>query len=70
MPRARAPLRVGVRTSAFRVTGRFRADADPPDIHLLISSLRVFRPANRPEFQASFGRDMPAPATSRPKRIS
>ncbi|WP_290054892.1 TetR/AcrR family transcriptional regulator [Amycolatopsis solani] len=41
-----------------RASGRFRADADPLDIHMLISSFCVFRLANRHTFQAIFGRDM------------
>jgi AcrR family transcriptional regulator len=45
-----------------RAAGRFRADADPLDIHMVISSFCVFRLANRHTFQAIFGRDMLDPA--------
>jgi TetR/AcrR family transcriptional regulator len=45
-----------------RAAGRFRADADPLDIHMLISSFCVFRLANRHTFQAIFSRDMLDPA--------
>ncbi|WP_410621195.1 hypothetical protein [Amycolatopsis sp. cmx-8-4] len=39
-------------------------------MHLPVSSSCVIRSASRHCFQAIFGRDMPARATSRPKRIS
>jgi TetR/AcrR family transcriptional regulator len=45
-----------------RAAGRFRADADPLDVHMIISSFCVFRLANRYTFQAIFGRDMLDPA--------
>jgi TetR/AcrR family transcriptional regulator len=45
-----------------RATGRFRADVDPLDVHMIISSFCVFRLANRHTFQAIFGRDMLDPA--------
>jgi TetR/AcrR family transcriptional regulator len=45
-----------------RAAGRFRADADPLDVHMIISSFCVFRLANRHTFQAIFGRDMLDPA--------
>ena len=38
--------------------GEFRADVDPLDVHMLISSFCVFRTANRHTFRAIFGRDM------------
>jgi TetR/AcrR family transcriptional regulator len=41
-----------------RAAGRFRADVDPLDIHMVISSFCVFRLANRHTFAAIFGRDM------------
>ncbi|MGQ5262033.1 TetR/AcrR family transcriptional regulator [Micromonospora sp. ZYX-F-536] len=41
-----------------RVAGRFRADVDPVDVHMLISSFCVFRIANRHTFDAIFKRDM------------
>ncbi|WP_433310109.1 TetR/AcrR family transcriptional regulator [Micromonospora sp. CA-269861] len=41
-----------------RVDGRFRADVDPVDVHMLISSFCVFRIANRHTFDAIFKRDM------------
>ena len=41
-----------------RVDGRFRADVDPVDIHMLISAFCVFRIANRFTFNAIFERDM------------
>ncbi|MEV4051742.1 TetR/AcrR family transcriptional regulator [Amycolatopsis sp. NPDC049688] len=44
-----------------RAAGRFR-DADPLDVHMVISSYCVFRLANRHTFQAIFGRDMLDPA--------
>jgi AcrR family transcriptional regulator len=42
--------------------GRFREDADPLDVHMIISSFCVFRLANRHTFKAIFGRDMLDPA--------
>ncbi|WP_112266400.1 TetR/AcrR family transcriptional regulator [Lentzea terrae] len=45
-----------------RATGRFRADVDPLDVHIVISSFCVFRLANRHTFAAIFGRDMLDPA--------
>jgi AcrR family transcriptional regulator len=41
-----------------RTEGIFRADVDPLDIHMVISSFCVFRIANRHTFQAIFKRDM------------
>ena len=41
-----------------RAAGRFRTDADPLDVHMVISSFCVFRLANRHTFAAIFGRDM------------
>ena len=41
-----------------RATGSFRADLDPLDVHMLISSYCVFRTANRHTFRAIFNRDM------------
>lgn len=41
-----------------RAAGRFRADVDPLDVHMVISSFCVFRLANRHTFAAIFGRDM------------
>ncbi|UJW29429.1 TetR family transcriptional regulator [Saccharothrix sp. AJ9571] len=41
-----------------RAAGRFRADADALDIHMVISSFCVFRLANRHTFNAIFGRDL------------
>jgi AcrR family transcriptional regulator len=41
-----------------RTAGLFRTDADPLDVHMIISSFCVFRLANRHTFQAIFGRDM------------
>ena len=45
-----------------RAAGRFRADVDPLDVHIVISSFCVFRLANRHTFAAIFGRDMLDPA--------
>ncbi|MEW1585402.1 TetR/AcrR family transcriptional regulator [Micromonospora vinacea] len=45
-----------------RTAGRFRADVDPVDVHMLISSFCVFRIANRHTFDAIFKRDMLDPA--------
>jgi AcrR family transcriptional regulator len=45
-----------------RATGRFREDADPLDVHMIISSFCVFRLANRHTFKAIFGRDMLDPS--------
>jgi TetR/AcrR family transcriptional regulator len=41
-----------------REAGRFRADADPLDVHMMISAFCVFRIANRHTFEAIFGRDL------------
>ncbi|MFL6143189.1 MAG: TetR/AcrR family transcriptional regulator [Labedaea sp.] len=41
-----------------RTAGRFRADADPLDVHMMISAFCVFRTANRYTFNAIFKRDM------------
>ncbi|WP_410816386.1 TetR/AcrR family transcriptional regulator [Micromonospora sp. 050-3] len=41
-----------------RVAGRFRADVDPVDVHMVISAFCVFRIANRHTFDAIFKRDM------------
>ncbi len=43
--------------------GVFRADIDPVDVHLLISSFCFFRVANRHTFGMLFERDLCAPAT-------
>nr|WP_208297504.1 TetR/AcrR family transcriptional regulator [Actinophytocola oryzae] len=43
-------------------TGVFRGDADPLDVHMVISSFCVFRIANRHTFNAIFERDMLDPA--------
>ena len=45
-----------------RAAGRFREDADPLDVHMLISSFCVFRLANRHTFKAIFDRDLLDPA--------
>lgn len=45
-----------------RAAGRFRADVDPLDIHMMISAFCVFRTANRHTFNAIFKRDMLDPA--------
>ena len=45
-----------------RAAGRFREDADPLDIHMLISAFCVFRLANRHTFKAIFDRDLLDPA--------
>ncbi|WP_329046760.1 TetR family transcriptional regulator [Amycolatopsis sp. NBC_01488] len=45
-----------------REAGRFRADADALDVHMVISSFCVFRLANRHTFQAIFSRDLLDPA--------
>ncbi|NUT46665.1 MAG: TetR family transcriptional regulator [Saccharothrix sp.] len=45
-----------------RETGAFRADVDPLDVHMVISSFCVFRTANRHTFNAIFKRDMLDPA--------
>ncbi|MFC5924108.1 TetR/AcrR family transcriptional regulator [Micromonospora vulcania] len=45
-----------------RAEGRFRADVDPIDVHILISGFCVFRTANRHTFNAIFKRDMLDPA--------
>lgn len=39
-------------------SGQFRGDADPLDIHMIISAYCVFRTANRHTFKAIFERDM------------
>jgi len=44
--------------------GVFRADADPVDVHLMISSFCFFRVANRATFGALFGCDLSAAQTS------
>ncbi len=41
-----------------RADGRFRADVDPIDVHMVISAFCVFRTANRYTFKAIFKRDM------------
>jgi AcrR family transcriptional regulator len=43
------------------LTGIFRGDVDPLDVHMVISSFCVFRIANRHTFKAIFKRDMLAP---------
>ncbi|MFF5989221.1 TetR/AcrR family transcriptional regulator [Prauserella flavalba] len=45
-----------------RAAGRFRADVDPLDVHMMISAFCVFRTANRHTFEAIFKRDMLDPA--------
>ncbi|MGW3958980.1 TetR/AcrR family transcriptional regulator [Amycolatopsis sp. NPDC005003] len=45
-----------------REAGLFRADADPLDVHMVISSFCVFRLANRHTFRAIFARDLLDPA--------
>jgi AcrR family transcriptional regulator len=45
-----------------RAAGVFRDDADPLDIHMMISAFCVFRAANRHTFNAIFKRDMLDPA--------
>lgn len=45
-----------------RADGRFRADVEALDIHMMISAFCVFRTANRHTFEAIFGRDMLDPA--------
>jgi TetR/AcrR family transcriptional regulator len=45
-----------------RAAGVFRDDADPLDIHMMISAFCVFRTANRYTFNAIFKRDMLDPA--------
>lgn len=42
--------------------GVFRADIDPLDAHMMISSYSIFAVANRHTFNAVFGRDMLDPA--------
>ncbi|MGC7094550.1 TetR/AcrR family transcriptional regulator [Amycolatopsis lurida] len=44
--------------SRGRAAGRFRADVDALDIHMVISSYCVFRLANRHTFAAIFDRDL------------
>ncbi|HEU5470711.1 MAG TPA: TetR/AcrR family transcriptional regulator [Actinophytocola sp.] len=41
-----------------RAAGVFRPDADPLDVHMMISAFCVFRTANRHTFNAIFRRDM------------
>jgi hypothetical protein len=48
--------------------GIFRADADPLDVHLMISSFCFFRVANRHTFGAVFGRDLHDPALRAPQK--
>src|SRR2546423_3993777 len=48
-----------------RTDGRFRADVDPLDIHMMISAFCVFRTANRHTFNAIFQRDMLDPKRRR-----
>ncbi|MBB2946542.1 TetR/AcrR family transcriptional regulator [Actinoplanes lutulentus] len=45
-----------------RAAGQFRRDADPIDVHMMISAFCVFRTANRYTFNAIFKRDMLDPA--------
>ena len=45
-----------------RAEGVFHTDADPVDLHLVISALCFFRVSNRYTFGALFGRDMADPA--------
>ncbi|SDZ26804.1 TetR/AcrR family transcriptional regulator [Saccharopolyspora shandongensis] len=69
---AKSELLPGLATPAVDVLGRilergqaagqFRMDADPLDVHMVISSFCVFRTANRYTFQAIFKRDMLDPA--------
>jgi len=62
-------LNRGVITMLRRVLDRgkqdgvFRPDADPLDVHLLISSFCFFRVANRATFNALFGCNLSDPAT-------
>jgi len=46
-----------------RADGSFRRDADPVDLHAMISAFCVFRVANRHTFGTLFGRDLLDPAT-------
>lgn len=48
--------------SRGRASGVFRPDADPLDVHMMISAFCVFRTANRHTFNAIFQRDMLDPA--------
>ncbi|WP_407690735.1 TetR/AcrR family transcriptional regulator [Saccharothrix syringae] len=69
---ARSPVLSGLATPAVDVLARildrgreagvFRADADPLDVHMVISAFCVFRTANRHTFHAIFQRDMLDPA--------
>ncbi|WP_019812994.1 TetR/AcrR family transcriptional regulator [Saccharomonospora saliphila] len=45
-----------------RAAGRFRADVDALDVHMVISAFCVFRTANRHTFNTIFDRDMLDPA--------
>jgi AcrR family transcriptional regulator len=45
-----------------RADGTVRADADPLDVHMVISAYCVFAVANRHTFDALFGRDLLDPA--------
>jgi TetR/AcrR family transcriptional regulator len=47
---------------AGRAAGVFREDADPLDVHMLISSFCVFPVANRYTFETLFARDLLDPA--------
>ena len=50
--------------------GAFRADVDPVDVHLMISSFCFFRVSNRHTFGALFGRDLSDPEwCARQKRM-
>jgi AcrR family transcriptional regulator len=46
-----------------RADGSFRRDADPVDLHAMISAFCVFRVANRHTFGKLFGRDLLDPAS-------
>ena len=46
-----------------RADGSFRRDADPVDLHAMISAFCVFRVANRHTFGTLFGRDLLDPDT-------
>jgi AcrR family transcriptional regulator len=47
--------------TAGRASGEFSVDADPIDVHMMISAFCFFRVANQHTFDALFGRDMTAP---------
>ena len=45
-----------------REMGRFRADIDAVEVHMVISAMCVFKIANRHTFKALYGRDLSSPA--------